>query len=104
MDFPTLIGHRPAAASKQRPAQGAVTEFYDVPVIAQNKASFEQRAMVAVADIVCAAHDIAASALERYDFSSNRHFALACSWSMIFSENGFHPRIKSKGKLFGIML
>jgi hypothetical protein len=26
------------------------------------------------------------------------------SWSTIFSETGFHPRIKSKGKLLGIML
>jgi hypothetical protein len=25
------------------------------------------------------------------------------SWRMIFSENRYHPRIKSKGKLFGIM-
>jgi hypothetical protein len=35
-------------------------------------------------------------ALERDDFSSNRHPALAFCWSMIFSENR-HP-------LFGIML
>jgi hypothetical protein len=34
--------------------------------------------------------------LERDDFSSSRHPALACRWSMIFSENRF--------PLFGIML
>ena len=34
--------------------------------------------------------------LERDDVSSNRHPALACCWSMIFSENRF--------PLFGIML
>src|SRR6266853_1937291 len=31
-----------------------------------------------------------ADALERDDFSSNRHPTLACCWSMIFSENRFH--------------
>jgi acyl-[acyl carrier protein]--UDP-N-acetylglucosamine O-acyltransferase len=36
------------------------------------------------------------AALERDDFSSNRHHALTYSWSMIFSENRF--------PLFGIML
>jgi hypothetical protein len=35
-------------------------------------------------------------ALERDDFSSNRHHALTSSWSMIFSENRY--------PLFGIML
>jgi len=34
--------------------------------------------------------------IERDDFSSNRHSALAYWWSMIFSENRF--------PLFGIML
>jgi hypothetical protein len=37
-----------------------------------------------------------ARSLERDDFSSNRHPALAYWWSMIFSENRFPP--------FGIML
>src|SRR5512145_3252594 len=36
------------------------------------------------------------TALERDDFSSRRHPALICWWSMIFSENRF--------PLFGIML
>jgi hypothetical protein len=36
------------------------------------------------------------SPLERDDFSSNRHLALAYWWSMIFSENRYPP--------FGIML
>jgi hypothetical protein len=36
------------------------------------------------------------TALERDDFSSNRHHALTYSWSMIFSENRF--------PLFRIML
>jgi hypothetical protein len=34
--------------------------------------------------------------LERDEFSSNRHPALGCWWSMIFSENRY--------TLFGIML
>src|SRR3981189_3486221 len=42
--------------------------------------------------------------LERDDFSSNRHPALAYSWSMIFSENRCPPRIKSGAGFFGIML
>jgi hypothetical protein len=42
--------------------------------------------------------------LERDDFSSNRHPALACCWSMIFSENRYPPRIKSGAGFFGIML
>jgi hypothetical protein len=40
--------------------------------------------------------DRAAADLERDDFSSNRHPALAYWWSMIFSENRY--------PLFGIML
>src|SRR5262249_4433003 len=40
--------------------------------------------------------EIGQRALERDDFSSNRHHALTYSWSMIFSENRF--------PLFGIML
>src|SRR6202008_4078738 len=43
-------------------------------------------------------------ALERDDFSSNRHPALAYWWSMIFSENRYPPRIKSGAGFFGIML
>jgi hypothetical protein len=42
--------------------------------------------------------------LERDDFSSNRHPALACCWSMILSENRYPPRIKSGAGFFGIML
>jgi hypothetical protein len=44
------------------------------------------------------------SALERDDFSSNRHPALASCWSMILSENRYPPRIKSGASFFGIML
>src|SRR5262249_33454720 len=40
--------------------------------------------------------DPVAVTLERDDFSSNRHLALTCTWSMIFSENRY--------PLFGIML
>src|SRR5262249_17501487 len=36
--------------------------------------------------------------------SSNCHPARTCSWSMIFSENGCPPRIKSGAGFFGIML
>jgi hypothetical protein len=34
----------------------------------------------------------------------NRHPALAFCLSMIFPKTGTHPRIKSEGMLFGIML
>jgi hypothetical protein len=44
------------------------------------------------------------AALDRDDCSSNRHRALAHCWSMIFSENGSPPRIKSGAAFFGIML
>ena len=42
--------------------------------------------------------------LERDDFSSNRHHALTSSWSMIFSENRYPPRIECGAGFFGIML
>jgi hypothetical protein len=42
--------------------------------------------------------------LERDDFSSIRHPALASCWSMIFSENRYPPRIRSGAGFFGIML
>jgi hypothetical protein len=63
VDFPTLIGHGPAAVPKQRPARRAVTEFHNASVIAKINANFDKRPMVALADIVGAAHKIAASAL-----------------------------------------
>jgi hypothetical protein len=64
--------------------------------------------------------------LERDDFSSNRHLALSCSWSMIFSDlpspaeapscssryrlgfaqagNRYPPLVKPGAGIFGIML
>jgi hypothetical protein len=56
---------------------------------------------------------LASRKLEQDDFSSNRHPALSFCLSMIFRANasrlsrgktGTHPRIKSEGKLFRIML
>ena len=49
-------------------------------------------------------HEPQRRVLERDDFSSNRHLALAYSWSMIFPENRYPPRIKSGADIFGIML
>src|SRR5262249_10331394 len=46
----------------------------------------------------------AVAALERDDFSLNRHPAPASRLSMIFSENRCTPRIKSGAGFFGIML
>jgi hypothetical protein len=38
--------------------------------------------------------------------SENRYplFGIMLCWGMIFPKTGIHPRIKSEGKLFGIML
>jgi hypothetical protein len=40
----------------------------------------------------------------RQDFAAILRKWLAYSWSMIFSENRYPPRIKSGAGLFGIML
>jgi hypothetical protein len=45
----------------------------------------------------------ASACLERDDFSSNRHPALASCLCMIFSENRYPPRIKCGASFFGIM-
>jgi hypothetical protein len=42
--------------------------------------------------------------LERDDFSSSRHPALAFCLSIIFSENRIPPRIKSRARFFRIVL
>jgi hypothetical protein len=52
----------------------------------------------------CRATGVARERLERDDFSSKRHPALAYCRSMIFSENRWPPRIKSGAGFFGIML
>jgi hypothetical protein len=47
---------------------------------------------------------VVGSAAAKRDMMIRRGGRLAFWWSMIFSGNRFHPRIKSEDKLFRIML